>query len=145
RHYFLRMTAGIGAGFGLGALVAACSSAATPPAPTSPAPTAASAAPTVAAAAAPTAAATAAATVAPAAQATPQTAGKATLRYTFDNTPGEKTLADQVQKDYAKMHPEITLQPEIAVEGWDQKTIAGLVAGTAPDILMGFGSVFSAF
>jgi multiple sugar transport system substrate-binding protein len=130
RQTFLRASARLGTGLGFSALLAACSSGSAPAAPT-----AAPAAPTSAAAA----------TSAPAATTAPQTAGKVTLRYTYDNTPGEKDLAAQVQRDYAKMQPGVTLQPEIVVDNWDQKTIAELVAGTAPDILLGYGSTFSAF
>lgn len=76
-----------------------------------------------------------------ASQANP-TGAKVTLRYTFDNTQGEATWHKKVTDDYAKLHPEVALQPEQATGDWVTKTVAQLVSGTGPDIVLGFGATF---
>src|SRR5690348_4556888 len=135
RRLLLRVSATAGVGVVGAALLAACGGASQPAAPTAASSTSSGT----------TAAPTQAATAVPAQAGSSQSASNVSIRYTYDDTPGEHLLHDQVKKDYLKLHPEVTLQPEPAIQGWDQKTIAELVAGTAPDILLGFGSVFTAF
>jgi len=156
RRTFLRWAAALGVSATAGSLLAACGGAATATVAATPAAATSSAAPATSSAATASAApATSAATTsAPAAATSAQeatssaaapanpTGAKVTLRYTYDETPGETTWHKQVKIDYAKLHPEVTLQAEPAVEGWVDKTIAQLVAGTAPDILLGFGTTF---
>lgn len=143
RRLFLRVSATAGVGVIGAALLAACGGASQPAAPTAGSSTSSGTSVTPSGStAAPT---TAAATAVPAATAASQSGSNVSIRYTYDDTPGEHLLHDQVKKDYLKLHPEVTLQPEPAISGWDQKTIAELVAGTAPDILLGFGSVFTSF
>ena len=122
RREFLGLTIQAGIALGVGSVLSACA-----PAPTQ-APTA------------PAAATSVPPTTAPAAP--PQ---KVTLRYQRDDTPGEKTWADVLRAEFAKTHPEVTLQDEPATTDWNTKTIAALVAGTAPDVLVGWGDAFMSF
>jgi multiple sugar transport system substrate-binding protein len=85
---------------------------------------------------------TTAVSAAPVASQANTTGAKVTLRYTFDNTPGEATWHKKVNDDYAKLHPEVTLQAEQATGDWVTKTVAQLVSGTGPDIVLGFGATF---
>jgi ABC-type glycerol-3-phosphate transport system substrate-binding protein len=136
-------------------LLAACGAAAptpttAPATPAAPAPTAAPAAttapaPTTAPAAAPTTAPAAAPATPAAAKPATSAGGKTTIRYTYDETPGEKEWHGKVKPDYEKAHPNVELQPEPTVDKWVEKTIAGLVAGTAPDMLLSFGDIVSRF
>jgi multiple sugar transport system substrate-binding protein len=80
-------------------------------------------------------------------QVTVQAAGteKVTLRFLYDETPGETAMNKINKVDYETLHPEVTVSPEPIGQDWVQKALAAVVAGTAPDILMGFGSSFVTF
>ncbi|NPV06924.1 MAG: sugar ABC transporter substrate-binding protein [Anaerolineae bacterium] len=124
RRSLLAMSLKVGAGLGAMAALAACG-AATPPAPSE------------------------GATSAPAAEAATQPpaapAERIVLRYTYDETPGETTWNAKIKADYEAANPGIEVRPEPSVEGWVEKTIAAMVAGTAPDILIAWGSIFASF
>ncbi|MHB0878790.1 MAG: ABC transporter substrate-binding protein [Anaerolineae bacterium] len=80
-------------------------------------------------------------------QVTVQAAGaeKVVLRFIYDETPGETTMNKINKVDYEAAHPEITVNPEPIGQDWIQKTLAAVVAGTAPDVLMGFADSFVTF
>jgi multiple sugar transport system substrate-binding protein len=164
RRTFVRWAAALGVSATSGSLLAACggttttatSSAATTTAANSsaapattaissaaPATTSASvAATTPATSTAVSSVQTTAVSAAPTASQANPTGAKVALRYTFDNTDGEATWHKKVTEDYAKLHPEVTLQPERATGDWVTKTVTQLVSGTGPDIVLGFGATF---
>ena len=156
RRTFIRWAAALGVSATSGSLLAACgsttttatTSAAAAATVTSPAASATTAVSSSAAATTPATSTavssvqTTAVSAAPVASQANPTGAKVALRYTFDNTNGEATWHKKVTADYAKLHPEVTLQPERATGDWVTKTVTQLVSGTGPDIVLGFGATF---
>jgi len=70
---------------------------------------------------------------------------KITLRYMCGQTPGEVVMNKIIKVDYEAANPSITVNPEPVGEDWVTKTLAQVVAGTAPDILVGWADGFVAF
>lgn len=83
--------------------------------------------------------------VAEATAAKPVSGEKVVIRYTYDETPGETTWNNKIKADYEAANPGIEVRPEPTVEGWVEKTIASMVGGTAPDILIAWGDIFASF
>ena len=47
--------------------------------------------------------------------------------------------------DYEAVNSGIEIRPEPSTEAWVEKTLAAVVAGTAPDLIMGWADVFVNF
>jgi multiple sugar transport system substrate-binding protein len=72
-------------------------------------------------------------------------AQKITLRYLFDDTPGERMMHKVNKVDYEEAHPDVVIQPEPVPDGFEQKVYAAVVAGTSWDILIGWTENFVGF
>lgn len=67
------------------------------------------------------------------------------LSFLYDETPGETAMHKINKVDYEAVNSGIEIRPEPSTEAWVEKTLAAVVAGTAPDLIMGWADVFVNF